>query len=91
MLVEFTIRNDACSYLFNIPIINGVVITDLRQLICYIVSSQLMQAAVPYLTLGDPLRMILATAEKGFAHQQIGDLSQVLGALSAYLSVRFDP
>ena len=62
------------------------------QLICHIMSSQLMQAAVPCLNLGDPLGMVMATVEKGFAPQQtIGELSQVLGALSAYFSVRFEP
>lgn len=51
-----------------------------------------MQAAVPFLNLGDPLRMVMTTAEKGLSLQQtVGEISEGLGALSAYLSVRFDP
>lgn len=62
------------------------------QLKYHIVSSQLMQAAVPFLNLGDPLRMVMTTAEKGLSLQQtVGEISEGLGALSAYLSVRFDP
>lgn len=48
-----------------------------------------MPAAVSFLNLGDTLRMVTATAVKGLPLQQIvGELSQGLGALSAYLSVK---
>ncbi|XP_034706778.1 acyltransferase-like protein At3g26840, chloroplastic [Vitis riparia] len=53
-----------------------------------------LNLGVPYvlsLMTGDPLRMVMTTAEKGLSLQQtVGEISEGLGALSAYLSVLSD-
>ncbi|RVW45191.1 Acyltransferase-like protein, chloroplastic [Vitis vinifera] len=53
-----------------------------------------LNLGVPYvlsLMTGDPLRMVMTTAEKGLSLQQtVGEIPEGLGALSAYLSVLSD-